>query len=169
MKRRTCCVKAQFSDAHFWSHKKESATGCWEWVGLRGNDGYGVFRSGRAHRHAYQLAYGPLPPDKPFVCHRCDNRPCIRPDHLFAGTDADNIHDAWAKGRIGLPRLIALGLLRSTASGVTRFTTRSRAAHQGWFTKRAKGMTRPWIREGPSPTNERACQAGSANEGSHGQ
>lgn len=75
---------------------------CWEWTGTRNNNGYGVIRIQRkmigAHRVAYELAFGAF--DKAlFVCHRCDNPTCVRPDHLFLGTLSDNAADMCRKGR----------------------------------------------------------------------
>lgn len=51
------------------------------------------------HRIAWELSRGPIP-EKMLVLHSCDNPPCCRPDHLFLGTNADNTHDAIAKGRL---------------------------------------------------------------------
>jgi hypothetical protein len=74
---------------------------CKEWTGARDRDGYGTLgrRKLRAHRIAWEAAYGPIPPGL-LVCHHCDNPPCVEPTHLFIGTAADNMQDASAKGRL---------------------------------------------------------------------
>src|SRR6478609_2944250 len=80
----------------------ERGDGCWEWRGARTAAGYGEIHKGGKQRLAHGLSYerfvGPIPPGN-VICHRCDNPGCVRPDHLFAGTQADNMVDMYAKGR----------------------------------------------------------------------
>lgn len=75
---------------------------CWEWAKGRVKQGYGRLSVGtgevRAHRYAYELAFGPVPHGL-LVCHRCDHPPCCNPAHLFVGTHSDNMADMATKGR----------------------------------------------------------------------
>lgn len=75
--------------------------GCWEWTARINSRGYGTFRlrpEQIAHRAAWILFRGPIPQGLQ-VLHRCDNRKCVRPSHLFLGTNADNVLDKMLKGR----------------------------------------------------------------------
>lgn len=75
---------------------------CWEWTGGRSDKGYGkYFIDGRtvgAHRWAYIFAKGPIPAGQ-VIRHTCDNPPCCNPDHLLAGTHAQNMQDAIDRSR----------------------------------------------------------------------
>jgi hypothetical protein len=77
-------------------------TGCIEWIARRVPWGYGLVcvkgKDTRAHRYSWERTYGPIP-DGLHVLHRCDNPPCVNPEHLFIGTNQDNVADKVAKGR----------------------------------------------------------------------
>jgi uncharacterized protein YerC len=88
----------------FWA-QVEKTDACWNWTSGKDRNGYGSFRGKaggrvyqRAHRFAYALIHGDIPSGM-CVCHSCDNPPCVNPEHLFLGTDGDNMNDKISKGR----------------------------------------------------------------------
>src|SRR5574342_284261 len=121
--------------ARFWARVQKTPT-CWLWLGTKRHLGYGVVRIGGtrqkrrsilAHRFTWELMYGPIPPGL-HVCHHCDNPPCVRPSHLFLGTQRDNMQDAMRKGRLNL------NMLRIDSERLVR---RNRlVAHQRWHVRR---------------------------------
>jgi hypothetical protein len=86
-------------DVRFWE-KVMKTDGCWLWTASMDRHGYGQFCAGgrpkKAHRVAWFLTHGAWPTN---ALHRCDTPACVRPDHLFEGTKADNTADMMLKGR----------------------------------------------------------------------
>jgi hypothetical protein len=106
-KRRFCswaCRLQHFGSIQdrFWKNIQKTPT-CWNWIGDIRTNGYGRLnvhgRSISVHRFSWKLHFGEIPAGL-FVCHHCDRKICVRPDHLFLGTPSDNIRDAKRKGRM---------------------------------------------------------------------
>ena len=88
----------------FWEKVRRTST-CWLWTGKQDKDGYGVLSRRaikrtivRAHRYSWKLERGEIPKGIS-VLHKCDTRNCVRPSHLFLGTQKDNVADMYRKGR----------------------------------------------------------------------
>jgi hypothetical protein len=81
----------------FWD-RVQRGDGCWIWQGAISSSGYGRIDLRYTHRIAYAVMRGPIP-EGMFVCHTCDVPTCVRPDHLFVGSAADNLRDMLSKGR----------------------------------------------------------------------
>lgn len=122
-------------------------SGCWEWQGSRSPLGYGRYYPAMgvkvlAHRHAYELANGPIP-DGMQVCHTCDNPPCCNPGHLFLGTHQDNMADRQSKGRTrtGTTRGEKSNLARLTQAQVVEIRGRYRNGETQTAIARDYGIT----------------------------
>ncbi len=86
--------------------KVDKTDTCWLWTAAsRGKSGYGAFKiNGKvvdSHRVSYMILCGEIP-NGMYVCHACDNRKCVNPEHLFLGSPKDNWQDGFDKGRIKL-------------------------------------------------------------------
>lgn len=105
----------------FWSRVGIGAENeCWNWLGAKGDKGYGLYSplpgiTLRAHRVAYALHNSGIE-DSKFVCHHCDNPSCCNPLHLFLGTPKDNVDDMVQKGRNLSPRGESNGMARLTSA-----------------------------------------------------
>lgn len=111
----------------FWAKvQKAGPDDCWPWLASRMPKGYGKLGIASttpklAHRVSWELHYGPIP-EGLFVCHRCDNPPCVNPAHLFLGTCTDNLRDMVAKGRFTLRNQFLVNKLKTECKHGHPFT-----------------------------------------------
>ena len=88
--------------SRFWEKVNKTPNGCWIWTGATDGRGYGqLWVNGhleKAHRLSWVIHYGAIPLGLN-ILHHCDNKPCVRPDHLYLGTQADNARDALERGQ----------------------------------------------------------------------
>lgn len=97
-------------EERFWRNVRKGR-GCWEWTASKHKpNGYGIIAAPgghpmlKAHRVSWEIHHGPIPPGF-HVLHKCDNKGCVRPDHLFLGTHDDNMQDMKRKGRAHGPAM----------------------------------------------------------------
>lgn len=99
---------SQTTEKRFWSKVDIGRKNrCWKWQGATDGHNVGAFGWGRgskrlikAPRAAWILTHGSIPKDRPFILHKCDNPICVNPNHLFPGTQTDNMQDCSRKGRV---------------------------------------------------------------------
>jgi len=157
-RRKYCCAACYHRasktslEERLWMHVDKSGD-CWEWNGASSPAGYGQIRLGdkslSVTRLSYEIAFGAIP-DGMFVCHHCDNPPCVRPSHLFLGTQADNMKDKANKGRASGQKLTAADVRQirhlvvasdlSWGEIAERFGISSGYVYDVWIRKSWKGV-----------------------------
>lgn len=121
---------------------------CWDWTGALNDKGYGHIGSRLTHRLSFEMVHGQIPPGL-FVCHRCDRPSCVRPEHLFLGTPAENSADMVAKGRSTLNRRCGerASYRKLTIAQVRELLQRKSAGAKIVDLARTYGISRQTVRE----------------------
>ena len=126
----------------FWMRVNKTPT-CWLWTGSFDGGGYGQlgidYKHVLAHRLSYEIHKGSIPPGM-YVCHTCDVRACVNPEHMFIGTAKDNMQDCKSKGR---NRFVVLKgeaapqakITQAIADKIRELWAVDRVAHYGKHTK----------------------------------
>lgn len=104
---RHCQYNLPSPEEHLLDRIRKDENGCWNYIGCTNSTGYGHIRKNgkvqKAHRVSFEYFIGPIP-DGLFICHKCDNPACVNPDHLYAGTQKDNVRDMFSRGRAASQR-----------------------------------------------------------------
>lgn len=139
--------------------KIDPETGCWNWTGCKNRGGYGTInidnRSTLAHRASYATYRGPVS-RRIKVLHRCDNPECINPDHLFLGTQKENVADKVAKGRQARFKLTAddISAIRAARGTFQRQLARQYGVTQALISRILSGKL--WVNTMPVHTDPSA-------------
>ena len=146
--------REQFN-ADFWERVDRSdPLGCWSWTGKTDWAGYGILyvkqERLRAHVVAAELCDVDLGSDKPLVCHRCNNKPCCNPLHLYRGNESDNFRDCLNARRHPKQKLTysqVLAIRRAKASGMLRTKDLARRfmVSRSTIQRTARGASYDWI------------------------
>ena len=99
----------------------DQVTGCWLWRGALHPDGYAVAGGMKAHRIAFQIANGSTPAGQP-ICHHCDRRTCVNPEHLYLGTAKSNAADRSRRGRHRMPSSGVRGVMKIGNKFIAQYT-----------------------------------------------
>lgn len=138
-------------EERFWSKVDvRGPTECWPWLAGQFPGGYGVFQARspktgksnarKAHRVAYEIAHGGVPDGK-YICHTCDNPPCVNPAHLYAGTALDNMRDQVVRGVRSVHNMWPKHRAKFLAA------IERRKAERGYAGMRTRGLTEEQVRD----------------------